>query len=73
VIRRDFDIFEKFPDGSTLWRACVRGRFEAQRKMDELAERSENQFYMIDIQDHVLSPPVLAPVKSKPSIKAAAG
>jgi hypothetical protein len=59
VRRRDFDIFEKFPDGSTLWRATVRGRFEAQRKIDELAERSENQIFMIDVQD------VMAPSKSK--------
>ena len=73
MTRRDFDIFEKFPDGSTLWRACVCGQFEAQRKLDELAERSENQFFMIDIQGHVLSPPILAPMKSKPSVKTAAG
>jgi hypothetical protein len=72
MIRHDYDIFEKFPDGSSLWRVCVRGRFEAQRKMDELVERSENQFFMIDIQDHVLSPPNLAPIKSKPSAKAMA-
>jgi hypothetical protein len=63
VIRHDYDIFEKFPDGSTLWRACVRGRFEAQRKISELAERSENKFYMIDIQDHFLVQPAL--IKSK--------
>lgn len=72
MIRRDYEIFEKFPDGSTLWRACVRGRFEAQRKLDELAERSENRFYMIEIQEPVLSQPVLAPTKSKPSVRSAA-
>jgi hypothetical protein len=49
-MRHDYDIFEKFPDGSTLWRACVSGRFETHRKMQELAERSENEFYAIDIQ-----------------------
>jgi hypothetical protein len=49
-MRRDFEIFERFPDGSTLWKCCVRGRFEAKRKMQELAEVSENEFLMIDIQ-----------------------
>jgi hypothetical protein len=34
-MRRDYDIFEKFPDGSTLWRACVAGQYEAQRKIAE--------------------------------------
>lgn len=47
---RDFDIFEKFPDGSTIWRTCVFGKFEAERKMQELAEHSENEFWAIDIQ-----------------------
>ncbi len=69
-MRRDFDIFEKFSDGSTLWKACIRGRFEAQRKMNELAERSENEFFMIDIQNHVLSPKVLATIKANPDAKA---
>jgi hypothetical protein len=49
-LRRNYDIFEKFPDGSTLWRACVPGRYEALRKMQAYAEHSENSFYAIDIQ-----------------------
>jgi hypothetical protein len=49
-MRRDYDVFEKFPDGSTLWRACVAGRYEAQRKMHELAEASDSEFFLIDIQ-----------------------
>jgi hypothetical protein len=50
AMRRDYDIFEKLPDGSTAWRACVSGRFEAERKMQELAEFSSNEFFMLDIQ-----------------------
>jgi hypothetical protein len=50
AMRHDFDVFEKFPDGSTLWRACIAGRYEAHRKMQELAEHSENEFYAIDLQ-----------------------
>jgi hypothetical protein len=50
VTRRDYDIFEKFSDGSALWRACVSGRFEALRKTQELRELSENDFYIVDVQ-----------------------
>lgn len=71
-MRRDFDIFEKFSDGSTLWRATVRGRFEAQRKIDEFTERSENKFYMLDIQERFLSPPALRPRSSTPAAKTVA-
>ena len=72
MVRREYDIFEKFSDGSTLWRASVRGRFESQRKMDELAEHSENQFYMLDIQEATIAQPVLGTVKHKCSVRSAA-
>ena len=55
-MRRDFDIFEKFPDGSSVWRACVSGQYEAQRKIQELAESSENEFFGIDIQTEEFLP-----------------
>jgi hypothetical protein len=48
-MRHNYDIFEKFPDGSTLWRACVSGQFDAQRKVQELIEHSQNIFFAIDI------------------------
>jgi hypothetical protein len=63
-MRREYDIFEKFPDGSTLWRVCVAGRFEAQRKVAELAERSDNEFFLIDIQAGRRLP--LGPVRANP-------
>jgi hypothetical protein len=71
-MRRDYDVFERFPDGSTLWRACVSGRYEAQRKMQELAEHSENRFFLIDIQAEVLLPPVSTRANSRPSTRSAA-
>jgi hypothetical protein len=55
---RDFDIFENFPDGSTIWRTCVFGKFEAERKMQELAEHSENDFWAINIQSREFLPTV---------------
>ena len=48
-LKHEHDIFEKFPDGSSLWRDSVPG-FETTRvRLQELARRSENQFYAIDI------------------------
>lgn len=69
-MRRDYDVFEKFPDGSTLWRACVSGRYEAQRKMQELRENSENEFFILDIQAEFLPPEVT--LRSRLKAKAAA-
>ena len=69
---RDFDIFEKFPDGSTIWRTCVSGQFETDRKLKELAEHSNNEFVAIDIQTGNRFPVIVAPHKSRPAIKKAA-
>jgi hypothetical protein len=66
-MRRDYDVFEKFHDGSTLWRACVTGRFEAQRKINELAELSENDFFLIDIAAGLRPPLNLTHASSRPS------
>jgi hypothetical protein len=48
---RNFDIFEKFADGSITWRAYAFGQCEAERKLQELAEHSENEFLAVDILD----------------------
>jgi hypothetical protein len=45
---RSYDIFEKFPDGSFAWRACVEGRFNTERKLQELTEHSDNEFFLVD-------------------------
>jgi hypothetical protein len=50
MMLRNFDIFEKFPDGSLAWRASAFGQFEAERKLQELAEHSENEFLAVDIR-----------------------
>ena len=65
-MRRVYDVFEKFPDGSTLWKTSVTGRFEAERKMHELAELSENKFFLIDIQAEDFLPTFTARIASRP-------
>ncbi len=70
-MRRDYDIFEKFPDGSTIWRACVHGQFEAIRKVQELAELSENEFMVIGFQGEDLPPAKQMRSNSRPLAKTA--
>ncbi len=70
---RNFDIFEKAPDGSMIWRTCVFGKFEAERKLQELAEHSRNQFLAVDIESGEPLPRV-APRQARKGIgKAATG
>jgi len=44
-----YDLFEKFPDGSSLWRACVIGLEGTRLHMFDLARRSTNQFYAMHL------------------------
>jgi hypothetical protein len=44
-----YDLFERFPDGSSLWRACVIGLDGARLHMRDLAVRSSNQFYAMHV------------------------
>jgi hypothetical protein len=46
---REYDLFEKFPDGSSLWRACVLGLEGTRLHLQELAQKSGNQFYAIEM------------------------
>jgi hypothetical protein len=48
-MKRKYDLFEKFADGSTLWRACVQGLVGTQIHLKELAQCSGNQFYAIEM------------------------
>ena len=65
---RDFDIIEKFPDGTTGWRTFVSGQFEAERKLQELAEHSRNEFVLIDIASGKPLP-MIPPRKSQSAIR----
>ena len=47
---RDYDVFEKFGDGSAVWRGCVVGMANAESKLQELAKESSNKFFAIYLQ-----------------------
>jgi hypothetical protein len=46
-VDREYDVFEKFPDGSHIWRAFVKGLIEARARVVELSETSMNEIYAI--------------------------
>jgi hypothetical protein len=57
-----FDIFEVSPDGY-VWRCSVRGQYEKARKLQELAETSDNQFCAVDFGAGELPPVAAGPRK----------
>jgi hypothetical protein len=68
---RNFDIIEKSSDGSMTWLTCVFGQFEAERKLQELAEHSKNEFLAIEIQSGKPLP-LVRPQKSRTATRNAA-
>jgi hypothetical protein len=55
-MRPEYDIFEKLPDGSSIWRVYVPGQYEAERRLQDLAEHSENEFFAVEINSRQLQP-----------------
>ena len=45
----EYDLFEKFPNGSSLRRGSFPEFKTSWLRLQELAQKSENQFYSIDI------------------------
>jgi len=48
---RDYDIFEEFPDGSTVWRGTVFGMHNVEAKLVELSRGSGNKLFALSLQD----------------------
>jgi len=72
MMERNFDVLEKLPDGSTIWRTCASGQTDAQQKLQDLAQHSENEFYSIDIETGELLPFELPRSSSLKQLKRAA-
>ena len=62
-MERTYDIFEKMPEGTIMWRDSVQGHEEAIRKLKELAACSLNEFQLI----HLPSQSLVATVNATPS------
>lgn len=48
-MKHRYDLFEKYPDGSSLWRDSVSGFKLTRLRLQELSQKSENQHYAIDL------------------------
>lgn len=47
----EYDIFEEFPDGSTVWQACVFGMDNVEAKFRELGQNTTNRLFAVNLQD----------------------
>ena len=48
-MKNEYDLFEKFPNGSSLWRASCLEIETTFLQLQALAQKSENQFYAINL------------------------
>jgi hypothetical protein len=48
-MKHEYDLFEKFADCSSVWRASVSGLKNARFQLQDFAQTSKNRFYGIDI------------------------
>ncbi len=48
-MRHEYDLFERFPDGSSLWRGSAKGLESTRLHLHDLAKDSLNDFYAINV------------------------
>lgn len=48
-MRHEYDLFERFSDGSSLWRACAIGLDNTRRQLRHLTKISPNRFYAMHV------------------------
>lgn len=50
MAQREYDIFEKFPDGGEVWRGVGAGLDDLRTRLDQLAQQSENAFFALPVR-----------------------
>jgi hypothetical protein len=63
-MERTYDIFEKMPDGTILWRDSVQGHEKAVSKLKEVAAGSLHEFQLL----HLPTQSLVATVNTKPAL-----
>jgi len=61
-MNREYDLFERFSDGTQRWRVAVIGRERAMEKLKELSGKSTNWFYAM----HLPTKEILAAIPPRP-------
>lgn len=64
---REYDLFEKFPDGSVQWRGFVAGLEAARAKLQLLAKQSENEIFAMHAPTKEIAARVNAKENQQPS------
>ncbi len=62
---RTYDIFERFADGTMLWKSSVVGHDAAVLKLKAMAQQGPNEFRLM----HIATNTVIATLKSRPRLK----
>jgi len=60
-MNREYDIFEKLPDGSPVWHVCVQGLENAIAKLKELAKESPHEYFAMHMPTEAVVGRVNAP------------
>ena len=48
-MKNEYDLFERFPNGSSLWLESVPGYESIRLRLQELSQQSGNQYYAISL------------------------
>jgi hypothetical protein len=60
---RTYDLFEKLPDGSLVWKCKITGLHDALAKLQTLANSSSNEHLLMHLPDKAVIARVNAPAE----------
>jgi hypothetical protein len=66
-MNRSYDVFEKLPDGTLMWRATINGHEEAIATLIALAGKNSNEFQVMHLATKALIATVNGPKVQTPS------
>jgi len=64
-VDREYDLFEKFPDGSLVWREFVIGLESANARLKELANLSPNEHFAMHTPSNAIVARVNVPKRDE--------
>jgi hypothetical protein len=68
-VDREYELFERLPDGDVLWRGTTTGLEQARQKLEEFGRETRNELYAMHLFSHQVVARVNAPDGQPKTIK----
>jgi hypothetical protein len=68
-VEHEYELFERFPNGTLQWRGVARGLIQARLKLEGFARETRNELFAMDLNQHFVAIRLNATVAQQKTIK----